>query len=156
YNLWGCELSFHFPSVKLLDFTALRPALETSADPIAAMVLAHLATLEKPDDEESQFARKRQVMRSLYERGMSKQMVIELLRLVHWMMELPEALEPLFRQEHLQWEKEKQMPYVTPFERLAREEGRAEGQTQGRAEGRAEGLREGLLEGIELGLKLRF
>ncbi|HEY7426654.1 MAG TPA: hypothetical protein VH682_20630 [Gemmataceae bacterium] len=144
YDLWGCELSFRFPSVKLLDFAMLRPMLETSADPIAAMVLAHLATLEKPDDDGSRFARKRQVMRSLYDRGMSKQMVIELLRLVHWMMALPEALEPLFRREHLQWEKEKQMPYVTPWERLAREEGRVEG------------LREGLLEAIELGLKLRF
>lgn len=63
-------------------------------------------------------------------------------------MTLPEALEPLFRQEHAEWEKEKQMPYVTSFERLARQEGREEG--------RQEGLREGLLEGIELALKLRF
>jgi hypothetical protein len=87
-------------------------------------------------------------MRSLYERGMSKQMVLELLRLVDWMMTLPKPQELLFRQEHEQWEKEKQMPYVTSFERLAREEGEAKG--------RAEGLREGLLEAIELGLKLRF
>ncbi len=152
YDLWGCELSFRFPTVKLLDFTAVRPTLETSADPIAAMILAHLATLEEPDDEGSRFARKRQVIRSLYDRGMSKEMVWELLRLIDWMMTLPEALEPLFRQEHDQWEKEKQMPYVTSFERLAREEGRAEGQ----AEGLREGLREGLLEAIELGLKLRF
>src|SRR5262249_25649488 len=65
-------------------------------------------------------------------------------RLVDRMMTLPEALEPLFRQEHEQWEKEKQMPFVTPYERRLREEGRAEG------------LREGLLEAIELGLKLRF
>jgi flagellar biosynthesis/type III secretory pathway protein FliH len=116
------------------------------------MVLAHLATLEASGDEGSLFARKRQVMRSLYERGMPKQMVLELLRLVDWMMRLPQALEALFRQEHEQWEMEKQMPYITSFERLAREEGRAEGQ----AEGRAEGLRQGLLEAIELGLKLRF
>ena len=40
------------------------------------------------------------------------------------------------------------MPYVTSFERLAREEGKAEG--------KVEGLREGLLEAINLGLELRF
>ena len=74
--------------------------------------------------------------------------MLELLRLVDWMMTLPKPYELLFRQEHEQWEKEKQMPYVTSFERLAREEGEAKG--------RAEGLREGLLEAIELGLKLRF
>ena len=48
------------------------------------------------------------------------------------------------------------MPYVTSFERLAREEGRQEGHQEGRQEGRQEGLRAGLLEGIELGLKIRF
>lgn len=83
-------------------------------------------------------------MRSLYERGMPKQTVLELLRLVDWMITLPKPQELLFRQEHAQWEKEKQMTYVTSFERLAREEGQAEG------------LRQGLLEAIELGLKLRF
>jgi hypothetical protein len=144
YDLWGCELGFRFPIVKLLDFATLKPMLGTSPDPIAAMVLAHLATLEKPNDDESRFARKRQVIRGLYDRGLSKETVWELLRLIDWMMTLPEALEPLFRQEHDQWEKEKQMPYVTSFERLARQEGRQEG------------LREGLLEGIELGLKIRF
>jgi hypothetical protein len=128
YDLWGCDLSFRFPIVKLLDRATLRPTLETSPDPIAVMVLAHLATLEKPDDEGSRFARKRQVIRSLYDRGMTKEMVWALLRLVDWMLTLPESLEPLFRQEQERWEKEKQMPYVTSFERLAREEGQAEGQ----------------------------
>ena len=84
----------------------------------------------------------------LYDRGMSNPMVLELFRLIDWMMTLPQALQPLFRQEHVQWEEEKKMPYVTTFERLAREEGKAEG--------KAEGLREGLLEAIGLGLRLRF
>ena len=148
YDNWGCELSFRFPIVKLLTLANLGQTLETSADPIAAMVLAHLATLEQPNDDLSRFARKRHVVRSLYERGMAKKMVLELFRLIDWMITLPEALEPLFREEHHRWEEEKKMPYVTTFERLAREEGKAEG--------KAEGLREGLLEAIELGLKLRF
>lgn len=152
YDSWGCDLSFRFPIVKLIDHAALGNALETSSDPIAAMVLAHLATLEASDEEWSLFAHKRRVMRSLYQRGMPKQMVLELLRLVDWMMKLPKPQELLFRQEHELWEREKEMPYVTSFERLAREEGEA----KGRAEGLREGLREGLLEAIELGLKLRF
>ena len=83
-------------------------------------------------------------MRSLYERGMSKQMVMELLRLVDWMMTLPKPQVLRFWLEHTQWEMEKQMPYVpsyvTTFERLAREEGEAKGRAKGQAEGRAEGL----------------
>jgi hypothetical protein len=148
YEKWGCELSFRFPIVKLLDFTDVEPMLETSLDPIAAMVQAHLATLEEPNDGMSLFVRERRIIRSLYERGMPKQTILELFRVIHGMIDLPEALEQQFIQEHYQWEEEKNMPIVLPFEIRAME--------KGKAEGKAEGLREGLLEAIELGLKLRF
>ncbi|MGH7174152.1 MAG: hypothetical protein ACRELG_28115 [Gemmataceae bacterium] len=148
YDAWGCELRFRFPIVKLLTFADAETMLATSRDPIAAMVQAHLATLAEPDNAMSLFARKRRIIRGLYERGIPKQLVLELFRLINWMITLPEALEPLFIQEHLQWEEEKKMPYIAEFERRARQEGEAKG--------KAEGLREGLLEAIELGLKLRF
>jgi hypothetical protein len=77
YDLWGCDLNFRFPIIKLLDLADLRAALETRPDPIAAMVLAHLTTLERPDDDGSRFARKRQVIRSLYDRGLSKETVLD-------------------------------------------------------------------------------
>src|SRR5690348_16747691 len=60
-------------------------------------------------------------------------MVLDLFRLVNWMMSLPKPLELLFRQEHHEWEEEKQMPFVTPSERLIREEGQAEGRAEGQA-----------------------
>ena len=75
-------------------------------------------------------------------------MILDLFRLIHWMIDIPEALEPLFIQEHFQWEEEKKMPYITPFEHRAQEKGEAKGKAEGKAEG--------LLEAIELGLKLRF
>jgi hypothetical protein len=43
-----------------------------------------------------------------------------------------------------EWEKEKQVPYITSVERYGREEGKREG------------LREGLFKAIALGLKLKF
>ena len=164
YDAWGCELTFRFPIVKLLTLADLGQTLETSSDPMAAMVCAHLATLEQPHDDLSMFARERRVIRSLYRRNMPRQMILDLFRVIHRMMDLSKRLAAQFIHEHFQWEEEQKMPYLLDFEREAMErgeakgkaEGKAEGRVEGKAEGKAEGLREGLLEAIELGLKLRF
>ena len=67
-----------------------------------------------------------------------------MLRLLDWMLRLPEELEQRFRQEMNRFEEDRRMPYVTSFERLARKEGRQEG------------IKEGLMEGIALDLELKF
>lgn len=43
-------MSFQFPAVKLLDYTGQVAALETSANPFATMVLAHLKARETRQD----------------------------------------------------------------------------------------------------------
>lgn len=111
------------------------------------MVQAHLATLTEPNDGMSLFVRERRIIRSLYERGIPKQTILELFRVIHRMIQLPDALDQLFIQEHFQWEEEKKMPYEMAFERRAREEGEAKGRAEGKAEGRAEGEAKGRTEG---------
>ncbi len=69
----------------------------------------------------------------LYDRGMSRDDVLQLFRIIDWMMDLPQALEQLFRQEAEQIEQEIHMAYITNVERLAKQEGKAEGQTEERA-----------------------
>jgi hypothetical protein len=71
-----------------------------------------------------------QLTRRLYERGYSKNDVLDLLRLIDWLLRLPQEMEVEFRQELLHYEGEKAMPYVTSFERLGREEGRQEGRQE--------------------------
>jgi methylase of polypeptide subunit release factors len=66
------------------------------------------------------------LIRELYERGMSREDVLQLFRIIDWMMDLPQALEQLFKQEAEQIEQEKHMAYVTSVERLAKQEGQAE------------------------------
>jgi len=67
------------------------------------------------------------VAKSLYQRGYSRQNILELFRLVNWMMTLPEELEQSFALEITNYEEEKKMPYITPLERFAIERGRQEG-----------------------------
>lgn len=47
-------------------------------------------------------------------------------RLLDWVLVLPDDLECDFRQELARFKEEKDMPYVTSIERMARKEGREE------------------------------
>jgi len=67
------------------------------------------------------------IAKSLYRRGYSRQDIMELFRLIDWMVNLPEAAEEEFKREIQHFEEENQMPYVTSVERLARQEGLSQG-----------------------------
>ena len=63
-------------------------------------------------------------------------------------MRLPEGLEQRITQTIQKIEGDKQMPYVTSWERMAKEEGWQEG--------RQEGLQEGILSSLKLQIAHRF
>ena len=77
--------------------------------------------------------------RRLYEAGFVKKDVLELYRLVDWLLGLPAELERDFKRKVREYEESKAMPYVTSIERMAKEEG----WTQGREKGREEGWEQG-------------
>ena len=130
YDLGGCRLDFQFGVVKLLDFVGREAVLEASDNPFALVTRAHLAMLQTRQDPASRYAGKLRFVRELYQRGMSRDDVLELFRILDWMMDLPPVLEQLFKQDVEQIEQEKQMPYVTSVERLAKQEGVAEGRIE--------------------------
>ena len=135
-NLFGCESGIRFPAVKLLDFAAHEAMLETSDNPFAQVVLAHLKARETHGDPAGRCDWKIRLVRNLLERGFSPREVRELFRVIDWLMELPPPLVTVFWQEVEKMQEEKRMPYVTSIERL--------------------GIRKGLCKGIESMLKLRF
>ncbi|MCA9221589.1 MAG: hypothetical protein KDA71_14760, partial [Planctomycetales bacterium] len=90
---------------------------------------------------------KMELVRALYSRGLSADEVRQMFRLIDWMMDLPAAAQIRFRDELEQLEKEKNMPYVTSIERLAREEGVELGLKQGREQGLERGLTKGIVAG---------
>jgi hypothetical protein len=119
YDVWGCGLDFHFPVVKLLDFVGREAVLEASDNPFALITRAHLATMQTRHDPTSRHAGKIRLVRELYDRGMSREDVVQLFRIIDWMMDLPKALGQLFDREVERIEREKAMPYVTSIERHA-------------------------------------
>lgn len=115
YEIWGCQVLLKFPIVKLLDYQQL--TLEANANPFAVIVLAHLTTQRTSKDPQGRYQGKMRIAKSLYQRGYSRQDILELLRLIEWMMTLPEGLERDFEQELIRFEEENRMPYILSYER---------------------------------------
>jgi hypothetical protein len=133
YGGFGNRAGIHFPTVKLLDYVGREGELAASDNPVAQVVLAHLAaraTREQPEDRRT---RKLRMVKELYQRGWSAEDVRQLIRVIDWLMELPAELQEEFRQQVHAFEQEQHMPYVTSFERLAKKEGRREGRREGPA-----------------------
>ncbi|WP_375514018.1 cytosolic protein [uncultured Nostoc sp.] len=143
-ELWGCEVKFKFPIVKLIEYTQQWMELEASSNPFATVVMAHLKAKETRQNDQERKRWKLDLTKRLYEKGYQREDIINLFRFIDWVMRLPEELEQSFWQEVTQYEEEKKMPYITSVER------------RGIEQGKREGKREGLLEGIEMGLELKF
>ena len=95
-------------------------------------------------------------MRSLYERGLSREDILELFRLVDWILALSAENSKLFEEELARYEEEKKMPYVTSVERIGIKKGLQRGLERGRRKGRHEGQQEGRQELLLAVLESRF
>ncbi len=146
--LWGCEVQFRFPIVKLLDYQQQLVELEQSRNPVASLILAHLAAQRTRSDPEQRLLAKLAITRHLYDLGYSAEQVRLAFGFVDWLLRLPDMLREQFVQELRTFEEERQMSYITSIEELGIEKGIEQGIAQGRAAG--------LLDGIALALDLKF
>ncbi|MGF1988860.1 MAG: cytosolic protein [Nostoc sp. ZfuVER08] len=136
YELFGCTVDFQFPVIKLLDYQQRLTELESSRSPFATVVMAHLAALQTKSDRLQRKQQKLALVRRLFEQGVEREAVVNLLAFIDWMLTLPLDLEKEFKTEVEQMEAQQRMQYMTSFERIARIEE--------------------LLKGIALGLRLKF
>ncbi|WP_242518430.1 hypothetical protein [Thiorhodovibrio winogradskyi] len=146
--LWDCRVQFDFPMVKLLDYTTPErwAELEASDNVFALVVMAQIRA-KVTDDAETMKRWKFCLMRLMYERGYERSLIVDLFRLIDWMIRLPEALEAEFRQELYAYEEQYQMPYVTTVERAGIEKGKALGLQQGMQQGMQRGMQRGMQQG---------
>jgi len=135
YDLWGCKIAFTFPVVKLLDYRKRWTDLETSNNPFAIVVMAHLKAQETKRNVQERQVWKLSLTRRLYEHGYKRQDVINLFHFIDWVMQLPTDLDKSFWQQVHEFEKERQMPYISSVERMATQEGLEQGRQEGRQEG---------------------
>lgn len=154
YQVFDCQMGIRFPVVKLLDWVGREAQLDDSGNPFALITSAHLATRATRDDPAARYQAKWAVVKALLRRGWDRQLVIDLFRVIDWMMRLPKELATQFRQHLDTLEGETTMRYVTSIEALAREEGvelgMQQGMQQGIQQGRIDGKRQGLLRMLRL------
>ena len=122
-------------------------ALEANPSPFAPFVVAHLKTMETRQDMEARKGWKIRLLKGLFKRGFTGDEIRQLLRLIDWVMDLPEEMEEQVQEEMVRFGEEKNMPYVTSFERLGFKRGEAKGKAEGKAEGEAKGKAEGEAKG---------
>jgi hypothetical protein len=136
-NYPDTRFNFEFGIVKLLDWCDRIEELESSDNPFAIVVLAHLKVIETKRSVEQRKAWKFRLTKMLYEKGFERQQILDLYRFIDWIIILPEAVEREFWQELQTFEEERKVTYVTNAERFGFERGIQEGEQQWR---QAEGL----------------
>jgi hypothetical protein len=138
-ELWGCSIDFRFPASKLLDWdTEERWAALTASDNIFALVVMAQIRAKAGGDAETQKTWKFRLIRLMYDRGYARKTILELFRIIDWMIRLPAALEAAFRQDIYAFEESKQMPYLTTVERAGIEKGLQQGKQIGYRDGEAD------------------
>jgi hypothetical protein len=120
---WGCKINFEFPMVKLIDYADKIDDLLENTNPFAIITAAHLKTKATKDNPRERYSWKWTITRALYEKGFSTTDILNLYRLVDWLMMLPEDMTKKFTQDLIAYEEEKKMPYVTSAEKIGIDKG---------------------------------
>ncbi len=147
YGALQCRMGIRFPIAKLLDWAGSEARLEDSDNPFAVLTWAHLETRATRSDLDARLQVKLKIVKNLCRRGWDRQRVIDLFKVVDWMMWLPKQLDSKFRLHVDAMERKKDMRYVTSIERLAMEEGMEKGMHEGMQQGIQQGIQQGRIEG---------
>jgi len=138
YAIGKGEITLKFPTVKLIDYKSRWDELECSHNPFAMITMAHLKTKDTTNQFTERSEYKWQLIRGLYERGLSKEQVVKLFKIIDTMMTLPKELQVELVAKIKHFEEERKMPLVSPTEQLAMERGELRGELRGKLEGKLE------------------
>jgi hypothetical protein len=147
-EVMGCRVVMEYPVCKLLD---LVEQAEEKRGVAWLAVRAQLAALETRGNSGQRLNRRLELLREFLRMGWKKKEVSEALRLISWMMKLPQAESLQFRKTVSNWREMKLTLPLTDLEEIWLEEGMEKGMAKGRQEGMEKGIQQGRQEGIECG-----
>jgi hypothetical protein len=84
----GCSIRFRFLVAKLLEWSGRDDELAADANPFALLIRAHLQTLATRGTPADRQATKWMLTRGLYDRGLDRERILRLFKLIDWMMTL--------------------------------------------------------------------
>jgi hypothetical protein len=160
YTIAGCEVSLKFPTVKLLDYEERWTELETSSNPFAIIVMAHLKTKATTGKLPQREQWKWKLIRGLYEKEFEREQIIKLFEIIDNMMTLSPELQSSLESKIKQFEEERTMPLMSNMELRGRKIGEEIGELRGMERGKEIGKEIGALQksrdAIKTVLTVRF
>ena len=154
FEFAGSKLLLEFPMVKLIDYEPKIDELLALDNAFGLITAAHLLTQQTRQNNNERYDAKLRLIRLLYERQWERKRIVELFRVIDWFLELPSELRQKLKTEIYRMEENQKMPYVTSFERDAKEEGIVIGKEIGVVEGMEIGKEIGVVEGMEIGKEI--
>ncbi len=132
YQFCGAASSirFEYATCKLTEVD-LVPWI-AAGNPVARVIEAHRMAQGTGRDMKARRIGKLGVVRRLLESGMNDLEIHEVMRLVHWLLALPEDEELSFRKDVKEMEANMEVKRRSTYERIVWEEGLEQGQAQGR------------------------
>jgi hypothetical protein len=131
YEVGGSRHYLEFPIAKLLRYADQIDLLLASDNPFALVTAAHLQTRATRGKNSERYQVKYKLMRTLLCKGWSSDKIRPLLKVLDWMLHLPEELDKQLWQDIQETEGEAAMAYVTSIERIGIEKGVQQGLQQG-------------------------
>jgi hypothetical protein len=124
YGVWGCELDFRFPVVKLRDLDVT--VLEATHNPVATLTLLHRDAQDTRGKPQERLQRKIARYRALLRQGYGAEDVRALVRFMEHLLRLSPLWAQAARSALRQVEQEERgmETFITSFEELARAEER--------------------------------
>ncbi|MCB0714286.1 MAG: cytosolic protein [Ignavibacteriae bacterium] len=142
YQLWGCEVSLRYPTVKLIDWRDRLGELLQTDNIFAGVTLAHIRMLETRQDIPERLRWKVILSQGLYELGYGQQQIQHLFRFIDWLMFLPTKINQQYYKAMTTYEETGRRPFVSIFEEMGMKKGMKAGHAKGLEEGLQQSIRE--------------
>ncbi|MBE9220133.1 RpnC/YadD family protein [Dolichospermum flos-aquae] len=121
YGLGNSRVKMEFSIVKLLDYEW--EYLNTNDNLFATIVMAHLKTKATTSNLTAREQWKWSLVRALYQRGLTRFDIINLVKIIDKMMTLPLPLQTAFETKLDDYEQELNMPFLSTIEENAQAKG---------------------------------
>ena len=121
----GTQIAFTYPIAKLTDYETESQwsSLKESDNVFALLVMAQIKAKRLKGHEADLLSHKTGLVRTLFERNYQREDIIQLFKLIDWMILLPNLETAEFKKKVINLEREFNMPYINTVESLARKEG---------------------------------
>ena len=130
YQSFGCGITFRFRICKTIDFKGKLDDPRYRHQQALFVIAAHLGTQQHRRNPQQLSDYRLELSVKLGNEGYSPSEIPKLIRLIDWLMPLPDALKIQFRNQLQQRLPDTAMPHITLFEELALKEGLEKGIVQ--------------------------